>query len=225
MIIAIDGPAGSGKSTTAKAVAHILGFKYLDTGAMYRAVTYKIIDSDVNVSDTEGIQSLLSCTDIEIALDNDELMVSLDGVDVTNGIRSREVNGLVSQVSEIPSVRDHLVPLQRKFAHCRDTVAEGRDIGTVVFPNADLKVFMLASESERAGRRLKELHKKGIEADLDEICSSIRMRDQIDSNREHSPLMKADDAVEVDTTNMGFDAQVNLIVSLFRDRCKESSVV
>ncbi|MBD3232132.1 MAG: (d)CMP kinase [candidate division Zixibacteria bacterium] len=218
MIIAIDGPAGSGKSTTAKAIAHKLGLKFIDTGAMYRAITLKFIQSDVDLSDIDKLKKILGETRIDFKESEDQLSVYMDGVDVTESIRSKEVTELVSQVSVIPEVRNALVPVQRKLAEGEDVVAEGRDIGTVVFPEAELKIFMVASETERAKRRLKEMQEKRIKIDYEEVQESIKMRDTIDSTRVHSPLTKAPDAVEVDTTNLTFEEQVNLIITLYKSR-------
>ncbi len=218
MIIAIDGPAGSGKSTTAKAIAYKLGFKFIDTGAMYRAITLKIIRNDIDLGDIDTLKKILGETKVDFMDSGNQRSIILDEVDVTEGIRSREVTELVSKVSVIPEVRNALVPLQRKLAEGQDVVAEGRDIGTVVFPEAELKIFMVASEEERAKRRLKEFQQKSIKTNFEEVRESIRMRDTIDSTRTHSPLMKAPDAVEVDTTNLTFEEQVNLIITLYKSR-------
>jgi len=225
MIITVDGPAGSGKSTTAKAVAQILGFKYLDTGAMYRAVTLKFIRERVDLANTSMVESILAQTEINLQYAGNSLRVLLNGEEVTESIRSMEVNKMVSQVSEIPEVRRFLVPLHREFATGEDLIAEGRDIGTVVFPNAELKIFMIATENERANRRHRELAEKGDKSQLNDIRESIIKRDQIDSNRRHSPLLKADDAIVIDTTKLDFKTQVEMIVSLFKKRIAVKKLV
>ncbi|MCP4632230.1 MAG: (d)CMP kinase [candidate division Zixibacteria bacterium] len=223
MIIAIDGPAGSGKSSTATTVAKILDFKYLDTGAMYRAVALSFLNNHVDISNPDEIINRLRTIDIKISDSNSGLKIILNGKDETDAIRSHEVTDMVSEVSEIGEVREFLVPLQREYAEGKNIIAEGRDIGTVVFPNAELKIFLKASESERVKRRLKEYEEKGIESDYEQVYTIIQKRDTIDSTRKHSPLVKADDAIEVDTTKLVFDEQVKIIIDLYEQRISKSA--
>ncbi|MBP7100217.1 MAG: (d)CMP kinase [Leptotrichiaceae bacterium] len=196
MIIAIDGPAGSGKSTIAKLIAKDLGMIYLDTGAMYRLFTLKILKEKINFYATKEIIKLLSNLKIDIKKDK----FYLDGEDVTEEIRKTEVSMIVSKVATIKEVRETMVDHQIEFSKSKNIILDGRDIGTVVFPNADLKIFLVADPMERAKRRYKELIKKGEKVLLDEIYENIVTRDKIDSTRKESPLKKAEDAVEVDTT-------------------------
>ncbi|MBD3170170.1 MAG: (d)CMP kinase [candidate division Zixibacteria bacterium] len=218
MIVAIDGPAGSGKSTTAKAVADKLGMMFLDTGAMYRAVALSILRENVDLRNIESVKTLLNGTKIELSRNNSGLKVTLNGEDITDKIRTQEINAIVSEVSEVPAVREFLVPQQRIFAEGRDIVAEGRDLGTVVFPDAEVKVFLVASEDERARRRMKELRQKGAVVDVEGVLDSIKKRDRIDSTREHSPLKKAEDAIEIDTTKLRFEEQVEKIVDIVKQK-------
>ncbi len=212
IIIAIDGPAGSGKSTTAKLVAQKLGYLYIDTGAMYRALTLKVIESGVDPSDEEEVIGVARDTKIELLYENGDLRVFLDGRDVTEKIRSPEVTSLVSVVSAHPKVRDEMVKKQRELGKDGGVVMDGRDIGTVVFPDADLKIFMNADVKERARRRQKEMKAQGFDVDIDEIIKDIEERDRLDSTREVGPLKKADDAFEIDTTNLTIDEQVEIVL-------------
>lgn len=215
MIITIDGPAGSGKSSTAKALARKINFKYLDTGAMYRALTFKLLKRNVDPRDIRSLNDILEDTRIDLVSNHDGLRVILDGEDVTDLIRSREVNEMVSDISVIKEVRDFLVPQQRRFAEGNDVIAEGRDIGTVVFPDAELKIFMIASLDQRSRRRLLEENERGNNSDMETVQSILEKRDFIDSHRDVSPLKKADDAVVIDTSGLSFDEQVNMIVDLY----------
>ncbi len=211
MIIAIDGPAGSGKSTTSRHVAALLGFLYLDTGAMYRAATLAVLSNSVNVSDDEVIG--VSTESMEVNFDSSGSRIFLNGSDVSHEIRSQEVTDAVSAVSASVIIRERMVDLQREIAGNRDAVVEGRDIGTVVFPNADCKFFMVADVMERAKRRKKDLAELGIEQTIEQVAEDLKRRDQLDSSRSISPLQRADDAVEIDTTAMTMDEQVDLIVT------------
>lgn len=219
--IAIDGPAGSGKSTTAKLVAKELGLQYVDTGAMYRAVALKILKTNTDPNDIDKISKLVKDIDISFKTDNNELKIFLDGEDVTEAIRNPEVTNLSSPISAIPSVREAMVNLQKNLGKNGGVVMEGRDIGTVVMPDADIKIFLIASLHERTKRRHLELQKKGIEKDFYELEKEILARDVRDSSREISPLTKAPDAIEIDTTNLTIEEQVEKIVSIAKERMKE----
>ena len=216
MIIAIDGPAGSGKSTISKLVAKDLDLIYLDTGAMYRLVTLKALKIgilDGNLEDLDKINELLDNLEIDIREDG----FYLDGVDVSEEIRKPIVSENVSKIAAIKEVRIKMVDLQRKFSKAKNVILDGRDIGTVVFPNADLKVFLVADARERANRRYKELTEKGENVSLEEIYQNILMRDKIDSTREEAPLKKAEDAIEVDTTSKSIDEVKEEILNLYKN--------
>lgn len=216
MIIAIDGPAGSGKSTISKLVAKDLDLIYLDTGAMYRLVTLKALKMgilDENLENLDKINELLDNLEIDIREDG----FYLDGVDVSEEIRKPIVSENVSKIAAIKEVRIKMVDLQRAFSKAKNVILDGRDIGTVVFPNADLKVFLVADARERANRRYKELTEKGENVSLDEIYQNILMRDKIDSTREEAPLKKAEDAIEVDTTSKSIDEVKEEILNLYKN--------
>ena len=215
MIIAIDGPAGSGKSTTAKKVAAELNLMHLDTGAMYRAVALYILNQEIAESRIRNPNQMTQILDeIEIKFSNETNNIFLNGKDVSVEIRENRVSEFVSEVSAISLVRERMVLLQREIATGSNVVLEGRDIGTRVFPNADVKVYLNADVNERGQRRFKELMKQGEEITLGSVIRDIELRDLKDSSREHSPLEKAKDAIEIDTTKLSIDAQVNEIVSL-----------
>ena len=219
MVIAIDGPAGSGKSTTAKNVAEKLGFIHINTGAMYRGIALKCIQEDVNIEDTSQLNHLLTHTKLEFASEGESTLF-MDGVDISAEITSVKVTDFVSQVSAISEVREKLVQYQRKMAEGLNVVLEGRDIGTVVFPNADHKFFLVADIHERAMRRKKEMEAKGEVVSLEELTSEMEERDRKDSTRKHSPLKKAEDAVEIDTTGISIEEQVNRIVEIVNKTIK-----
>ncbi len=211
MIIAIDGPAGSGKTTTAKLVAKRLGVLHLDTGAMYRCITLKALKSNISYQ-SNSLLNLSRETNIEFVLKNGEMRVLMDDEDVSDQIRMPDVTKNVSDYCAVPFVREILVDQQRRIASRQSTVLEGRDIGTVVFPNADLKIFLVAKVETRALRRKKELDLKGINKTVEELIEDIKLRDKKDSEREHSPLRKAEDAIEIDTSNLTIEEQVDIIV-------------
>ena len=216
MIIEIDGPAGSGKSTISKLVAKDLDLIYLDTGAMYRLVTLKALKMgilDENLENLDKINELLDNLEIDIREDG----FYLDGVDVSEEIRKPIVSENVSKIAAIKEVRIKMVDLQRAFSKAKNVILDGRDIGTVVFPNADLKVFLVADARERANRRYKELTEKGENVSLEEIYQNILMRDKIDSTREEAPLKKAEDAIEVDTTSKSIDEVKEEILNLYKN--------
>ena len=212
MIIAIDGPAATGKSSTAKAVAEKLGFMYLDTGAMYRAVTLAVLEKDISLTNEYTLESFLTSLDLNILYIEKTLMIELDQLDVTDRIRDPEVTAKVSEVSALPAVRKTMVKFQRKLASDKDCIVEGRDIGTVVFPNADLKFYMIADAGIRAERRKKDLLTLGKNKDISELETEIKNRDRKDSTRVHSPLSKAEDSIIIDTSHLDFQEQVNMIV-------------
>ncbi|MBD3345388.1 MAG: (d)CMP kinase [Chitinivibrionales bacterium] len=212
MIIAIDGPAGSGKSSTAVEAARRLGFLHLDTGAMYRAITLKCLRQGIDPTDTPALASLMEHTELDFSGVPPHTTVWMDGEDVSTAVRSDEVTRNVSDYCKPMVVRNALVAQQREIGKSISVVCEGRDIGTVVFPDAELKFFMVASVEERARRRQKDFLKLGITKSLDNLIEEIRERDHKDSSRENSPLCKAGDAEEIDTTTMSFDQQVSRIV-------------
>jgi len=218
LIVAIDGPGGSGKTTVAKLVAKKLGFFYLDTGAIYRALTLKLMKEGVSLNDPLAVSQAIDRTSIEFRDDR----VFLDGEDVTLAIRDPEVDRVVSLIAKIPVVREKLLPLQRELVKGRNSVVEGRDMGTVVFPEAEVKVFLTASLSERASRRWRELLSKGKDASLEDVLNDLKRRDDIDSNRDVAPLKVAPDAVIIDTTYKSVDEVVEEVVQLVLQRYKGS---
>jgi cytidylate kinase len=212
LIIAIDGSAGSGKSTSAKLIAKKLGYLYIDTGAMYRAITFHALENGA-IGDESRIVELARKCKIELRNNDDEVIVLLNDRNISKEIRSAEVNSSVSNVSKISDVRKLMVEKQREMAaKGSGVVMEGRDIGTVVFPNADIKIFLTASLDTRANRRASEYTENGSKVLIDDIKNNLSDRDKIDSSRNDSPLTKAPDAIEVDTTNVTIDEQVNLIL-------------
>ena len=218
MIIAIDGPAASGKSTTAKLVAKKLKMTYLDTGAMYRAVTLALLRSNTNLDDYDSICQVVSELELDIYDQGTKTVVRLDGEDVSQAIRSMLVTENVSAVSAVKYVREAMVEIQRNIGKKTNCVVEGRDIGTVVFPDAEFKIFMVADDKMRAERRFKELHLMGENRSLQEVMTNLKKRDQKDSTRSHSPLLKADEAIEIDTSMLSLDPQVEKIINLVRKK-------
>ena len=217
LIVAIDGPAGSGKSTTAKLIAQHLGYLYVDSGAMYRAITFLAISNDV-LNNSEEITKLAEEIDIKLKYINGVTYVFTNGKDITDHIRSVEVNKNVSIVSKIDGVRKALVEKQQQMGNTScGIVMEGRDITTVVFPNADVKIFLTASIEQRAARRLKEFSEKGINVEIKDVQQNISLRDQIDSTRELSPLVKSEDAVEIDTSKITIEEQVEKILAIVKE--------
>ena len=221
-VIAIDGPAASGKSTTAQRSAEQLGFLHLDTGAMYRAVTLKVLREKIPLNDENGIRSMMEGTAIELRNPGGSLAVVLDGVEVCTEIRAEAVTRAVSAVSRLREVRTAMVREQRRSAQQSDIVAEGRDIGTVVFPDADLKFFMIAGIEARARRRQADLAAQGITMELDAIARAIHERDELDSTRSESPLRKAEDAIEIDTSDLTIEEQVTMVVNTARERLERT---
>lgn len=216
--IAIDGPAASGKSTAAKGVAKALDFLYLDTGAMYRAITLYMIEKGLDTRSEEDAKSILD----EVTMKEDKNgHIFLNERDVTERVREEDVTKLVSYACAHKAVRERLVALQREMAKGESVVMDGRDIGTVVLPDATLKVYQVASVESRAKRRYLEELSKGKEASLDEIQKDIERRDYIDSHREHSPLRKAEDAILLDTSDLTIQEEIDAILSLFREKAGE----
>ncbi|MEJ2613638.1 MAG: (d)CMP kinase [Ignavibacteriaceae bacterium] len=221
LIIAIDGPAGSGKSTSAKLIAQKLGYLYIDTGAMYRAVTLLVLRNEIPFSNNDKITDLAENIDIKLEYLNGKTSVFVSGKNITEEIRTKNVNSNVSEISKIEGVRTALVAKQREMKDLNNgIVMEGRDIGTVVFPNADIKIFLTASIEQRTKRRVKEFEDKGIEVSLNEIKENILHRDVIDSTRSVSPLKKAPDAVEIDTSKVTIEEQVNLILDVVKKKAE-----
>ncbi len=216
--IAIDGPAGAGKSTVAKLVADKLSYIYIDTGAMYRAITFKALATNTDLHDGSKLSALLKETVIELEITEDGQAVVLDGKDVSTEIRSADVTNNVSFVAKPQEVREEMVRRQQLLAADGGVVMDGRDIGTHVMPDAELKVFLIASVEERAKRRFDENRGKGFEADLEKLKEEISLRDKRDSEREFAPLKKADDAIELDTTSMTIQDVVNEILHLVSER-------
>ena len=212
LIVAIDGGAATGKSTTARLVAERLGYRYLDTGAMYRAITWAVLDRGVSLDRSDLINRVAEDVKLEITYSNGGMRISVNGLDVTDAIRSPEVSRHTGRVSEIPEVRALLIPAQREAASDGRIVVEGRDIGTVVLPEADVKLYFTASIEERTLRRLRELSLLGVKATTDEVRRSLWERDERDTARTTSPLYKAEGAIEIDTTNLTLEEQVTLVV-------------
>jgi len=219
-VIAIDGPSGAGKSTVAKKVAAALNFVYIDTGAMYRAVTSRVLALGIEETDTVEIIKLAGTVNIRLRQEAGGLRVLADGADVTEEIRTPAVTAAVAAISQVPAVRQALVRLQLEMAEAGKVVLDGRDIGTVVIPEACAKIFLTASPAERARRRWMELRQKGYEPDLQSLQTEMEERDRKDVERELAPLQKADDAVLVDTTGLSIDAVVERILEIYRARCK-----
>ncbi|MCK5277520.1 MAG: (d)CMP kinase [Cyclobacteriaceae bacterium] len=220
IVIAIDGNSGCGKSSTAKVIARKLKYIYIDTGAMYRAVTLFFIKYQIDLKNASDVDSALKQIDIsfEYNIETGKNETFLNGKNVENKIRQMEVSNMVSPVSEISMVRRKLVEQQRRLGKEKGVVMDGRDIGTVVFPDAELKIFMTAALEVRALRRQKELMEKNTEVELEEVIENLKSRDNIDSSRADSPLKKAQDAYEIDTSNLTFDEQVNQILDLIKDK-------
>lgn len=215
--IAIDGPAGAGKSTIAKKIAKKLGYIYVDTGAMYRAMALYLLREKITPADTEAIDIKCREADISIGYENGEQIVYLNGENVNGLIRTEEVGNMASASSPNPNVRKKLVELQQKLAASKDVVMDGRDIGTCVLPDAQVKVYLTADSRVRAERRYRELTAKGVTCDLDTIEKDIIERDHQDMTREISPLMQAEDATLVDSSGMTIDEVVEAVISLVQE--------
>ena len=216
--IAIDGPAGAGKSTIARRVAKELSFIYVDTGAMYRAMALYLLRREVNKDDTEQIGNICQDAEISIEYQNGEQIVLLNDENVNSYLRTEEVGNMASVSSAVPRVREKLLSLQRKLARDMSVVMDGRDIGTTILPDADVKIYLTASSLTRAKRRYLELQEKGTVCNLDEIQKDIEERDQRDMNREISPLRQAEDAVLVDSSDLTIQQVVDRILQIFRSK-------
>ena len=216
--IAIDGPAGAGKSTIARRVAKELSFIYVDTGAMYRAMALYLLRKEVNKDDTEQIGNICQDAEISIEYQNGEQIVLLNDENVNSYLRTEEVGNMASVSSAVPRVREKLLSLQRKLARDMSGVMDGRDIGTTILPDADVKIYLTASSLTRAKRRYLELQEKGTVCNLDEIQKDIEERDQRDMNREISPLRQAEDAVLVDSSDLTIQQVVDRILQIFRSK-------
>jgi CMP/dCMP kinase len=210
IIIAIDGPAGSGKSTIAKMIAERLDFTYLDTGAMYRAITFLALEKGI-VDDENEVNKLVDGLEVTLKYENGLTTVLAGNRDVTEHTRTPEVNSMVSEISAMPFVRKELVRMQQNMGRVGDIVAEGRDTTTVVFPNADLKVYLDASVEVRAERRFKEYQEKNVTIDLDEVKENIKKRDKIDSGRKTSPLIRAENAIYVDSSTLSVEEEFEIL--------------
>jgi cytidylate kinase len=217
MIIAIDGPAGAGKSTVAKMLSHKLDFLYIDTGAMYRALTLKAIEQGIDIKKTDLLIKLASNTSIDLISNQDEpVKILLDGQDVSSQIRQPRITKLVSDIAKIKGIREVMLGLQRRLGERKSSVLEGRDIGTVVFPDADKKFYLDAQFPERVMRRYKELKEQDAKISLDDVASDLRNRDTIDSTREFAPLKKAEDAIYIDTTDMTIEEVVETLLGYIK---------
>ena len=216
-IVAIDGPAGSGKGTITDAVGKKMNLTNIDTGAMYRCVTLYMIRNGVDIDDIEGIKDLLSKITIDMKQTDEGLKFYLNGEDVSAEIREKDVSSLVSQVSHVPEVRAAMVELQRKMGETQDIIMEGRDIGTNVFPNADVKIYLDATPEERANRRMKQNKEKGIEMSYEEVLENIVFRDNNDKTSTVAPLRQAEDAYYIDSTNMTIEEVTNEVIRIINE--------
>lgn len=218
--IAIDGPAGAGKSTIAKAVAKRLGIIYLDTGAMYRSVAYYVLEHGADVNDERAVETLLPGIEMDIRYENGMQQIYVSGKNVTPYLREPHMSKAASDVSALPCVRYKMVELQREFAASHDVVLDGRDIGTFVLPDANCKFFMTASPEERAKRRFKELTEKGSVCTFEEVLADINKRDYNDSHRAVAPLKQAEDAVRIDTTDMSIEQVTECVERIVKEKTK-----
>lgn len=217
-VVAIDGPAGSGKGTITKLVGEKLGLVVIDTGAMYRCVALKLIKNNVKPSEIDKIKELLVDISVELERKDGKQIVLLDGVDVSKEIRTPKVDKQVGDFSSVQIIRDKMTPLQRKMGEKQNIIMDGRDIGTVVFPNADVKIYLDASTEERAKRRYKQDIEKKINITYEDVLETIKKRDKEETEREIAPLRKADDAIYIDSTNMTIDEVVDKIIKIIKDK-------
>lgn len=218
IVIAVDGPAGSGKGTVTKRVAEELNLVNIDTGAMYRCVALECMKKNIDATEISKIEEILENIDIRLKRIEEKQVVLLNGEDVTSQIRTREVDNCVSKYAMIKQVRDKITPMQHSMGEKQNIIMEGRDIGTVVFPNAAVKIFLDCSVEERAKRRYKQNIERGIESNYEEILAEIERRNKLDSEREIAPLVKAEDAVLVDSTNMSIEEVVQEIIKIIKEK-------
>lgn len=219
--IAIDGPSSTGKSTVAKEVARKLSILYIDTGAMYRAVAFYLIDKGIDYNVEPLVCDELPLINIELFYEDNKQKIRLNGTDITEEIRTQEISNAASIISTYLLVREELVKQQQSLSKKKSVIMDGRDIGSVVLPDADLKIYLVCSIDERARRRQKEYLKKGVENKVEEVKRELEERDERDINREHSPLVKVDDAIEIDTTNLSIDEVVKEVIDLFKKKVKK----
>lgn len=222
IIIAVDGPSGAGKSTLSKALSNRLGYLEIDTGAMYRAMAWLAREAGLDLADAAAVQAFCTTAEVELCQDNGSTRVLANGRDVTNDIRTPEISMLTSQISSLAPVREAMVSLQRRMGVKGGVVLDGRDIGTVVFPDAELKFFLSASAEERGRRRYLELQAKGNGVSLEETIQSVMQRDRQDSERELAPLRQAEDAIAIDSTAMSIEEVITLMEREFRKRTAET---
>ena len=217
-VVAIDGPAGTGKGTVTKILAEKTKLINIDTGAMYRCVTLECINNGISFEEEDKIKELLKNINIELLFDNGKQRVYLNGIDVSEEIRTPKVDSLVAKFAALKVVRDKLTPLQRKIGEKNEVIMEGRDIGTVVFPNADVKIYLDCSLEERANRRYKQNLEKGINETYEDVLQSIKERHKLETEREIAPFIKADDAILIDSTKMSIDEVVNTIEDIINKK-------
>ena len=219
-IVAVDGTAGSGKGSVTKVIAERLGLIAIDTGAMYRCVALECINQNITCDEIEKIKEVLKNIDIEIKRENSNQLIFLNGKDVTRDIRTTEVDKVVAKCAAIKEVREKMTPIQRKMGENNDIIMEGRDIGTVVFPDADVKVFLDCSVEERAMRRYKQNISKGIETTYEEVLESIKERHRLETEREIAPLVQAPDAVYIDSTGMTIEEEAQAVIKVINEKRK-----
>lgn len=217
-IVAIDGPAGSGKGTITKIVGDEMNLAYIDTGAMYRCVTLYMLQHNISLDDVDKIKEMLKVIDIKLKNENGVNKFYLDGEDVSQKIRENDVNNFVSPVSHVIQIREAMVDLQRKIGNEADAIMEGRDIGTNVFPNANVKIYLDATPEERARRRLKQNEENGIESNYDEVLQNILFRDSNDRSSSVAPLKQAEDAIYIDSTNMTIDEVASEVIRIVKEK-------
>ncbi len=220
-IVAVDGTAGSGKGTITKIIADKLNLISIDTGAMYRCVALECINKNIDYTEIEKIKEVLKEINIELKKENNSQVVILNGKDVTREIRTPEVDNVVAKFAAIKEVRDKITPIQRKMGQDANIIMEGRDIGTVVFPNADVKVFLDCSVEERARRRYNQDLEKGIETTYEEVLKSIKERHKLETERKIAPLVQATDAVYIDSTNMTIDEEAEAVIKIIEEKRKQ----